>query len=77
MTDDHSAPQRPDGHGDGGRDGSPEGAVLLFLMVLALLVSPMLLLWSAPGRPWWLLFALWAGVIATTAWVHRRTDRRS
>ena len=31
---------------------------------VAALASPLRLLWCRPGQPWWLVFAVWAAVVA-------------
>ncbi len=56
----------------GQEDPGHDGSWLVFLLALALLVSPVLLLWAAPGRPWWLVFAVWGAIVGAIAYVHRR-----
>lgn len=57
---------KPDG------DSGADRALLLFLGALAALLSPALLLWVGPDRPWWLLYAVWGVIIAAAALVGRR-----
>ncbi len=62
----------PYNRGESGQDG----ALVLFLLALGLLVSPMLWLWSAPGRAWWLIYLVWALLIVAIAVLNRRRNRR-
>ena len=34
---------------------------------IAALASPLRLLWCRPGQPWWLVFAIWGGIVALGA----------
>jgi len=54
-----------------GPEGSAERALLLFLFAAGALLSPALLLWIAPGRPWWTLYAVWGAIIAAAALAQR------
>ncbi|MDE2148567.1 MAG: hypothetical protein KGJ55_01785 [Gammaproteobacteria bacterium] len=52
----------------------PPGAdheVALTLLAAALLASPAAALWNDPVRPWWLLYLVWAVLIAGAAWLAR------
>jgi len=53
-------------------EGSADRALLLFLFAAGALLSPALLLWIAPGRPWWTLYAVWGLIIAVAALAQRR-----
>jgi hypothetical protein len=46
--------------------------VLLALAAAILLLSPAVRVWAAPESPWWLLFALWAALIAMIGWASAR-----
>jgi len=54
-----------------GPEGSAERALLLFLFAAGALLSPALLLWIAPGRPWWTLYAVWGVIIVAAALAQR------
>lgn len=56
-----------------GPEGSADRALLLFLFAAGALLSPALLLWIAPGRPWWTLYAVWGLIIAVAALAQRRS----
>ncbi len=61
----------PHNRGEPGHDG----ALVLFMLGIGLLLSPMLWLWSAPGRPWWSLYLVWALLIVAIALLNRRHKR--
>lgn len=57
---------KPDG------DSGADRALLLFLLALGGLLSPALLLWTGPGRPWWSLYAVWGLIILLAGLSGRR-----
>lgn len=49
-----------------------DSSILLLLFALFLLASPVMALWANAGSPWYLLYLLWAALIAMVAWASRR-----
>ena len=52
-----------------------ERAALVFLLAVALFVSPLTGWWSALPLPWWAMFVPWAAVIALAALAGERRGR--
>ena len=46
------------------RESAPDRAFALLIVAVGLLLTPAVRLWSGPGSPWWLIFAVWAVLIA-------------
>lgn len=56
-------------------DKTLERTLLLVLIALALFASPLMFAWAQDTSPWFIPYALWAAVIAGSAWIsHRRRD---
>jgi hypothetical protein len=56
-------------------DRGLDGTLLLFLLGVLLFASPLVQWWSGPGMPWYLPYALWAGLIGLIAWHARGRTR--
>jgi membrane protein implicated in regulation of membrane protease activity len=54
---------------------SHDGAVLALVAGVVVLATPLRVLWLRDGSPWWLPFAVWAGIVALAAVVARREGR--
>jgi hypothetical protein len=52
-----------------------DAVVVIFMIAAVIFLSPFVLLWTAPGSPWYLPYLLWAGVIVMTALAGRLRDR--
>lgn len=47
-------------------------SLFVFAVAVLLFASPVRRLWLAEGRPWYLPFAVWLGVIVLGGWAARR-----
>lgn len=50
------------------RDATDRAAPV-FVLVMLLPLSPATHVWADGERPWWLIFAVWAAIVALTRWV--------
>jgi hypothetical protein len=54
---------------------SHDGAAVALAVGLVVLATPLRVLWLRDSSPWWLPFAVWAGVVALAAIAARREAR--
>jgi hypothetical protein len=55
------------------RKPGDERVLPLFVVAVSLLSPPAMVLWSAPERPWWLVFAFWAVLVLLIRYAVGRT----
>lgn len=53
---------------------SHDGATLALAAGVIGLATPLRVLWLRDGNPWWVPFAVWAGVVALAAISARRSN---
>ena len=54
-----------------------DGVVVIFLLAVFVFLPPVFHSWANPGVPWYLVYAVWLGVIALVAliqWMRRRHE---
>ena len=54
-----------------------DGVVIIFLLAVFVFLPPVFHSWANPNMPWYLVYAVWLGVIALVAliqWIRQRRE---